>query len=114
MGGTKETVSRRELNERFNVAHLNQDAEPPEDGEHIWSWFWGLSNKRHQGVNGPQPLTYPDIEAWSRATGTVVLREEIAILMQMDDAYLSAVAEEHKAQRAYAENTTGGKNKSNG
>lgn len=114
MGGVKETLSRRKLYERFNVAHLNQDIEPPEDGEHIWSWFWELSNKRHQGMNGPQPLTYPDINMWSRMTGTILLREEIAILMQMDDAYIAAVADEHKAQRDYGENKGDNPNKKKG
>lgn len=103
MGGSKETITRREQNERFNQAHLTPDVEPPEDGEHIWDWFWHLSGHRHQGMNGPQPLTYQDVDLWSRMTGTKVLREEIAILMRMDTAYLNAVAECNEEQRKRAE-----------
>jgi hypothetical protein len=103
MGGVKETVSRREMNERFSQGHLNPEIEPPEDGEHLWEWFWHLSGHRHQGMNGPQPLTYQDLETWSRMTGTLLLREELSILMQMDTAFLNAVADEHEEQRKRAE-----------
>lgn len=54
-------------------------------------------------MNGPQPLTYQDVETWSRMTGTILLREEVLILMQMDTAFLNAVAEEHEEQRKRAE-----------
>lgn len=103
MGGVKETLSRREMNERFGQGHLNPEVEPPEDGEHLWEWFWHLSGHRHQGMNGPQPLTYQDVETWSRMTGTLLLREEVLILMQMDTAFLNAVADEHEEQRKRAE-----------
>lgn len=54
-------------------------------------------------MNGPQPLTYQDVEIWSRMTGTLLLREEVLILMQMDTAFLNAVADEHEEQRKRAE-----------
>jgi hypothetical protein len=103
IGGIKETISRREYNERFGQGHLSPDIDPPEDGAHLWGWFWHLSGHRHQGMNGPQPLTYPDVDIWSRMTGTEVLREEIAILMRMDTAYLNAVAEASEEQRKRAD-----------
>lgn len=33
-----------------------------------------------------------DIEAWSRVTGNILLREEVTIIRRMDLAYLKAVA----------------------
>lgn len=45
-------------------------------------------------MNGPNPLSLADIEAWSRLTGHVVRREEVEIIRQMDAAYLKAVAKE--------------------
>ena len=50
-------------------------------------------------MNGPQPLTYAEIASWSRLTGEILLREEITILADMDDAYLDALANEHVAHR---------------
>lgn len=51
-------------------------------------------------MNGPQPLTYAEIASWSRMTGEALLREEISVITDMDDAYLSALTEEREAQRA--------------
>lgn len=58
-------------------------------------------------MNGPQPLTYAEIASWSRMTGEILLREELAILTDMDDAYLSALAEEREAQRVANEKPKG-------
>lgn len=99
IGGAKEAITRRELNERFGQSDKTPDIEPPDEGEHLWEWFWGLSSRRQQGMNGPQPLSYQEIAIWSRLTGTILLREELAALSQMDAAYLNAVAEEQSAQR---------------
>ncbi|QFI65794.1 hypothetical protein EKH55_0920 [Sinorhizobium alkalisoli] len=58
-------------------------------------------------MSGPQPLTYEEITSWSRLTGEILLREEIAILIDMDDAYLDALAKEREAQRVANEKPKG-------
>ena len=103
MGGSTEMWTRRQLNEQFGLEDKTVDVDVPEDGEHIWEWFWHLSGMRASGMNGPQPLNYLDLEAWKSATGTIVLREEIEILLRMDRAYLNAISDEQEAQRT-AEN----------
>jgi hypothetical protein len=75
------------------------DLDPPDQFEWLWIWFWELSTTRRQGPNGPDPITYSDIEVWSRLTGNILLREEIAIIRQMDDAFLSSLTEEYREQR---------------
>lgn len=85
--------------ERFDRAALIEEPDIPEEGEHIWLWFWQLSRRRQQGVDGPQPLTYTEISECSRMTGEILLREEIAVITDMDDAYLDALAKEREAQR---------------
>ncbi|MGU3496346.1 hypothetical protein ACLBXM_20080 [Xanthobacteraceae bacterium A53D] len=65
--------------------------------EHLVEWFWELSAARAQGFNGPCALSLTDIANWSQLTGEIVTREEVAILRQMDAAYLSACAEERRA-----------------
>lgn len=75
------------------------DLDPPDQFEWLWTWFWELSATRRQGPNGPDPISYADIEVWARLTGNQVLREEIAILRRMDEAFLSALTEEYREQR---------------
>lgn len=99
MGGVKEILSKRELYDRFGKSDLVREADPPEEGAHIWEWFWHLSSRRQQGFNGPQPMTYAEISAWSAGTGERLLREELAILIRMDARYLSALVDQREEQR---------------
>jgi hypothetical protein len=103
----KDIVSKREMYERFGRDELIQEPEVPEEGESLWTAFWGLNRRRPQGMNAPQPLTYSEIDAWSRLTGEILLREEIAILTYMDDAYLDALSSEREAQRVANEKPKG-------
>ena len=97
---TKVILTRREFNERFDKADENPDEpEIREDIEHIWAWFWQLHARRQNGANGPQAISYPEIDAWSRITGELLLREEVGILIRMDDGYRQALAEEMEVQR---------------
>lgn len=93
--------------ERFGRDELIQEPEVPEEGESLWTAFWGLNRRRPQGMSGPQPLTYAEIASWSRLTGEILLREEITILTDMDDAYLEALAKEREAQRVANEKPKG-------
>ncbi|MBN7804911.1 hypothetical protein JZX86_05970 [Agrobacterium rosae] len=97
---SKIILSRREFNERFGRDDENPDQpEISDEGQHLWAWFWHLHARRLQGMNGPQPITYADIDIWSRMTGEAVLREEVAILIRMDDGYRIALAEEMEVHR---------------
>jgi len=93
--------------ERFGRENLTQEPEIPDEGEHLWAWFWHLSGRRQQGMSSPQPLTYEEIAYWSRLTGEILLREEITIITDMDDAYLEALAKEREAQRVANEKPKG-------
>lgn len=93
--------------ERFGRDALIQDPDIPEDGEVLWVSFWALNRRRQQGMSGPQPLSYFEISSWSRLTGEILLREEIAILTDMDDDYLDALAKEREAQRVANEKPKG-------
>jgi hypothetical protein len=70
---------------------------------YLLEWFGDLSSARRSGANGPDPIGFSDIEAWSRLTGTIVRREELIILRQMDAAWCRAVAQEHAQTRRDAE-----------
>ncbi|MDO6966988.1 phage tail assembly chaperone [Rhizobium alvei] len=85
--------------ERFGRDDLIQTPDIPEEGESLWSAFWALNRRRQHGMNGPQPLTYSEIGFWSRLTGEILLRDEITIIIEMDDAYIVALEKERDAQR---------------
>ena len=91
--------TRRERNERFDCEDQNPEIEPPEDGKWLWDWFLELNACRSQGFSAPNAVTFPDLESWSRLTGNIIRREEIAIIRRMDDAFLAALAEEREEQR---------------
>ena len=78
------------------MGHLGivpDDPEIDESAFHILQWFYALNAKRQAGFSGPASLTFSDIDAWQRLTGTITRPEEIEAIMAMDSAYLEAVAE---------------------
>ena len=69
--------------------------EPPDmpwQLEHIWHWFGDLCSGR-QSTNA---LGYPDIEAWSRLTCTMVRPFEVALIKRLDQMWLMVMAEKIK------------------
>lgn len=83
---------RRDRNRRFGVP--SPPVVVPDEAEHVWEWFWKLSNRRRAG---PESLTYAEIGEWQRLTGQQVLPEEVEMLMKMDDSYLATVRDEQAA-----------------
>ena len=61
--------------------------------EHVWHWFWVLSERRQRGMSGPQPLQWTEINAWREMMRVMVLPEEIDVLLMMDSAWLEAVGQ---------------------
>ena len=88
--------TRRQRNEKFGKPELTEDIEIPDEGLHIWSWFWDLNVSRQQGFSGPNALLLTDIANWAGLTGEIIIREEISIIRAMDLVYLQKMAEEQK------------------
>lgn len=89
--------TRRERNARFGQP--SPTLAVPHLGQHVWDWFWVLSNRRR---SGPEALSFAEIGEWQRLTGTAALPEEVEMLMQMDDAYLAEVRREQADAQARA------------
>jgi len=96
--------TRRDINERFGQGHKTPSTKPPKMFRWFWEWFWEISAVRRHGDNGPDAITYGAIFEWAKATGTLITMRDIAILRQMDDAFISALNSEHKDQRERREN----------
>lgn len=60
----------------------------------MWDWFWALSARRR---SGPESITFGEIDAWQRLTGTPIRPEEVEMLLQMDNAFLAEVRSEQDA-----------------
>jgi hypothetical protein len=54
-------------------------------------------------MGDPLPITPRDIREWSEATGSILRREEAAILLRMDGAFREAWAAEAADQQARRE-----------
>jgi hypothetical protein len=64
----------------------------PAELQHVWEWFWDLSEARAPGFSGPGALGYGEIAAWAALTGARPTAREIAALRAMDGAFLAEAA----------------------
>jgi len=93
-------ATRAEYNAAFGSSDKTPDTpEIPDAVTHVWEWWWHLNARRIPGFDSMSPLTYSEIYHWSALTRTQIAPAEIGMLIQMDDAYLRAVATERKEQR---------------
>ncbi|MBB06338.1 MAG: hypothetical protein CML03_12645 [Pseudooceanicola sp.] len=58
----------------------------------IWSAFCDLSRTRAKGPEGPQAISYAEIEAWTRLMNVPLSPHHVRTLMAMDRAWLDGVA----------------------
>ena len=84
--------TRRERNTRFSQPV--PEAEPVVGGDYILSCFWEVSRYRDLSENGQQPLKPIDVLNWEQFTGNVLNKYERQIILDIDQAYLAALAEE--------------------
>ncbi len=87
---------------RFGV-EPGPEAEFPDVVSHVWNWFWSISNRRSGSDSGPQPLSFTEISAWAMGMRIYINPEEIDMLTQMDNAFMSANADELRGVRARKE-----------
>lgn len=60
----------------------------PRQGEHLWGWFWRLSNRRTCGYAAVNPIQLSEIESFAALYGLSLRPWEVSALIAMDDAYL--------------------------
>ena len=64
----------------------------PEGGMILWSAFWSLCATRTMALGAPNPITFGEMEAWRRLTGTPLQPHHVAVLGRIDRAWLAALA----------------------
>lgn len=65
----------------------------PAWGEHLWAAWLELHQGRRVGFNGPEPLAWSDLDAWSRLTGAEIRADEAGLLMQIDREFFAVRGE---------------------
>lgn len=63
----------------------------PAGGELLWRWFMALHKTRQAGMNGPQPISFTEMQSYSRLTNQEIEPRHVSILIAMDQAYLETV-----------------------
>jgi hypothetical protein len=88
-------VTRKEYNDNAG-AETPPQPEIPECGKHVWAWWWELNARRPPGFDALVPLSYTEIMNWILLTGKRVSPEEIRWLIDMDNSWLSTIAQEKR------------------
>jgi len=87
----------RSLRDDYEVRGLEPpESEIPDVASHIWEWFWRLSSCRSSGMNSPNPISFLEIDSFSRITGNIIRPEEVEAICTMDSAYLEALNKRRK------------------
>ncbi|MCO5131213.1 MAG: hypothetical protein M9932_11680 [Xanthobacteraceae bacterium] len=79
---------------RWQLAHPGRTDGPeiPPAGRRVWGIFLALNAGRCGGMNGPNPISAVEMEAWSRLHREPIRPFELDILHALDRAMLSAAA----------------------
>jgi hypothetical protein len=81
------------------LEQLENISEIPFYIEHIWIWFWQISNGRSAGMSGPNALTWQDIKAWKDLLQVQIRPVEVEIIYEIDRAYLKYISDSNKKKK---------------
>lgn len=56
--------------------------------QHLWRWFCELHGARQSGPVGPAPLSFSEIDSWSRLRAIPVSAEEVAVIRALDALFM--------------------------
>lgn len=72
-------------------------ARVPEAGRLLLSWFMALHRTRTYHQAGPNPITYGEIEAFARLSGTPLRPIDVTGIKAVDEAWLKSALARMKA-----------------
>jgi hypothetical protein len=100
----KSSVDR--LRDQLVAAVTTSKPRIPEAGRLVFRWFVDLSLARSYGPHGPNPISYAEIEAWARVTGTPAQPHHVEVLRAMDDAWMAKARDEIRIATGAPASTT--------
>lgn len=75
--------------------------ELPLDVAHIWRWFVEIAAGRGSNGWGPNPISYLDIDAWARLTGTIMRPTEVRAIVLVDQTWRGQVSKAQEARQNF-------------
>lgn len=78
----------RQTGKRMAVAEPEAEHHLPEVLAHVWGWYEVLGRRRTGSGVGPNPLTFQEVEAWSRLMQVDPDPWEVHLLLRLDDVML--------------------------
>lgn len=94
-GSTRRELHQRLVDDGSTVVDLAPEPRIPLGGEHLWNWYFDLSDRLQRvrdGICSPVPPT--EFRAWVQNTGEIVYPSEYAILGSMDVAFCDEMNKE--------------------
>lgn len=77
----------------------NEQAPFPAGGAYLWQWFNDLCRTRTGNGNGPNPISYAEIEAYARLYRCPLQPHHVDLLLAMDRVWLDYAYEGVQRQR---------------
>lgn len=71
----------------------------PHGFEYLWLWYIEVSAGRQSGMNGPNPISWSEIDSWSRMTRRHPQAWEVDIIKMIDGVFLGDVHDRQRKER---------------
>lgn len=72
----------------------------PESLAYIWKAYRRIRRRKSMGFSGPNKIEWPDIQAFVSMTKTHLVPWEVALVEDLDDIFLNAMAEAQEGTEA--------------
>lgn len=79
-----------------DIAELEPPCEFPKLLSYIWAAFSVLNRRRSQGMNGPNPITFMEVDSWIKTTDQVIKPKDVETILKLDDVFLKVLSEKVK------------------
>ena len=84
--GVTREASLRQIEKSTGVIHPDLILPDLSDvAQTVWNKYVSLHRHRRYGINGPERITYVDVEAWSRGSGWSLNLWETETIFRIDD-----------------------------
>ncbi len=93
-----------QLGEAFTWPDETPLPEIPDEFFYVWDYYWDLRQGISQGVNGPNPVSYAEIQAWINLADIELSWQELRFLRLLDAQFLISTGEHLKKTTAQNKN----------
>ena len=70
-----------------------------DDWLYLFDDFYELHSRRSSNGYGPNPISYIELETWSRLTGKFITPQEVIIIMKIDMLYIDSWAKQQRDKK---------------